>query len=381
MIRYIAPLFLVFLAVGHAQWIEDKEIDGIIRQGIDATYNLDFEQAEKSFRAVIARRPDHPAGYFFDAMIDWWRIAVNPDDESLDERFYEKLQNVIDMADERLDRNEKDLAGLFFKGGAIGFRGRLRAMRKSWIKAAEDGKDALPVVLDAAELAPDNVDLSLGTGIYDYLAAVLPDRYPVLKPLLLLFPDGDRVRGLKELKRAAHHGRYARYEAMYMLVQAYYRFENDVPQALHYAKKLYDKFPGNSVFHRYLGRCYVRQGKWNLIHKVFTDVYRNWKKGKRGYGLHAAREAAYYIGFYHMVKRDYPAAKKYFVECDRLSRKIDKDGPSGYMVLANLKMGQVFDLMNQRKYAMKQYDKVLDMKEFRNSHELAEKYLASPYRN
>ena len=75
-----------------------------------------------------------------------------------------------------------------FKGGAIGFRGRLRATRDSWIKAADDGREALPIVEQASKLDSNNTDVELGFGIYNYYAAVIPDEYPMIKPLMIFFP-------------------------------------------------------------------------------------------------------------------------------------------------------------------------------------------------
>ena len=44
------------------------------------------------------------------------------------------LKMFIFQCDKLLDVDEKNVDALFFKGGAIGFRGRLRAIRESWLK-------------------------------------------------------------------------------------------------------------------------------------------------------------------------------------------------------------------------------------------------------
>ena len=67
--------------------------------------------------------PDHPVGYFFRAMIQWERIISNFDDESQDEKLYKLLDTVVEVCEKRLDENPEDVAAMFFKGGAIGFRG------------------------------------------------------------------------------------------------------------------------------------------------------------------------------------------------------------------------------------------------------------------
>ncbi len=377
--KYIT-LFLLFLtsSVATAQWIEDPAIDALIREGIQNTYNMKFESADAAFKKVAKAYPDHPAGPFFLAMVEWWRILIDINDESRDDHFYEMLDDVIDMCDERLDRNEQDIAGLFFKGGSIGFKGRLLANRKSWVKAATTGKEALPVVMDAAELAPNNADLAFGTGIYDYYAAVLPDRYPVLKPLMMFLPEGNKTLGLKELRHAAEKGRYANYEAMYFLMQVYYSNENKPSSALTYIRKLRAAFPDNPVFHRYLGRIYIKLGNWERAAQVFADIVTAVNAGKRGYSPQMEREAQYYLGYNDMLQNKPSTAMKHLVECDRLSRKVDED-PSGFMIMANLRMGQLHDMMDQRDYALKQYDKVLRMPDFKGSHDLAEKYKKSAY--
>jgi hypothetical protein len=48
--------------------------------------------------------------------------------------------------------------------------------------------------------------------------------------------------------------------------------------------------------------------------------------------------------------------------------------------MANLKIGNIYDLQARREPARLQYRKVLDMKDYRGSTRLAEHYLAEPYR-
>ena len=122
----------------------------------------------------MADYPNHPAGRFFIAMIDWWKILLDLDVETYDEQFYQKIEDVIYNCEQILEKNPKNIDALFFKGGAIGFRGRLRAYSESWLKAADDGREALPIVEQASLSDPNNVDVQLGFGIYNYYAEVIP---------------------------------------------------------------------------------------------------------------------------------------------------------------------------------------------------------------
>ncbi len=153
---------LLFILEVNSVFANTPNFDSTVISGIHQIYNIKFQKAEVTFRSLIADYPDHPAGRFFLAMIDWWKILLDPDNESYDDIFFQKLEDVIYQCDRILKKNPDNIDALFFKGGAIGFRGRLRAFRESWLKAADDGREALPIVEKAASLDPKNVDVQLG---------------------------------------------------------------------------------------------------------------------------------------------------------------------------------------------------------------------------
>ena len=363
----------------HSQWIEDRAIDQRVQRGIDELYNYEFDKAESDISDVIKLCPDHPVGYFFRAMIQWERIISKFDDESQDEKLYKLLDVVVDVCEKRLDENPDDVAAMFFKGGAVGFRGRLRANRGKWLGAVNDGMVALPLVRKAYELEPNNYDVLLGIGIYNYYAAVIPGRYPIVKPAMIFFPNGDRKKGLEQLQQASLHAKYAQVEATYFLMQNYFTYEKDYTHALELARKLHEKYPNNSMFYRYLGRCLVSTGYLGEANDIFIDIITRYTQQKLGYDLYDAREAYYYIGKFEFLAGRYDTALKNFYACDELSRKLDNDVASGFMSLGNLIVGMIYDAQGKRHDALDQYQKVLTMKEYENSYQDAKKYLQQPY--
>ena len=124
-LRWAALFLLAFPAPLRAQWIADPDVDRKVLSGIDEIYNFDFERAEQTFSEVVARRPEHPAGYFFRAMIQWERILSDFDDESQDQRLYDQLDQVIALCDKRLEDDSRDVTALFFKGGVSGEDNRI----------------------------------------------------------------------------------------------------------------------------------------------------------------------------------------------------------------------------------------------------------------
>jgi tetratricopeptide (TPR) repeat protein len=375
----IISLVLTITSV-HAQWVEDKLIDQHVQQGIDQIYNFEFEKAERAFSEVIRLRPEHPVGYFFKAMIQWERIISNFDDESQDEKFYGMLDTVIEMCEKRLEKNSKDVVALFFKGGSVGFRGRLRANRGKWLGAANDGISALPLVRKAYEFEPNNYDVLLGIGIYNYYAAVIPEKYPIVKPAMIFFPSGDRIKGLEQLRLASLYAKYAKIEATYFLMQNYFMYEKNYTGALEIARTLHGKYPNNSVFQRYFGRCLVSTGYVGEANDIFHEIIKRYSKKQLGYDLYDAREAYYYIGRFEFMAGRFDAALPFLYKCDEISRKLDKDETSGFMSMANLLIGMIYDSQGKRPYALQQYNKVLVMKDYENSHREANKYISQPYK-
>ncbi len=360
---------------------QNAAFNSVVVHGIKEIYNLQFTSADKIFNNIIESYPNKPQGKFFLAMIDWWKILVDPDNESYDEIFYKKLDKVINQCDDILDKNPDNEDALFFKGGAIGFRGRLRAFRDSWFKAANDGREALPLVEKAWKLDPKNVDVQLGFGIYNYYAAVIPNDYPLIKPLMIFFPPGNKEKGIEQLKNVAWNGLYAKYEARYFLMTLYFNYEKDQDKAGKWAKMLTTDFPDNPVFERWSGRIAVKKGNYFAADSIFRDVLKKADKNYFGYNNpNARREADYYIAFKAKMVGDLTTAKNYFEQCAKYSQITDKKGASGFMINSYLYLGNIDDALGNRNEAIGYYKKLLNLNEFGNSHKLAEKYLKQPYK-
>ena len=371
-------LFLI-LFVQIDSFSQKPTYDSLVKAGINQIYSIKFTEAEKTFQVLKKEYPKHPASRFFFAMIDWWKIILSEEDEEKDDLFYDKIDETVDFCDEILDNDPNNVDAMFFKGGAIGFRGRLNVMRENWFSAADDGREALPLVEHSYDLDPTNVDVKLGFGIYNYLAAVIPEKYPVVKPVMIFFPSGDKELGMKQLKEAASSGKYSKYEARYILVTFFYYFEKDMNSAELYAQQLVDSFPNNPVFERWHGRIAYRKKEITLADSIFKDILNKADKNYEGYNTPMVRrEANYYIGNNLKNSGDLNSALQYFKKCIEQAKKIDEEGEeSGFQINATLYSGTIFQTWGNNKEAKKYYEKVLDMRDFRDSHKTAEEQLDS----
>lgn len=375
-------LFLVISVRANSQWsILNAEADSIVLQGMNYIYNMDFANATRCFTDVQGRYPEHPAGYFLDAMQYWWKILIDKDNaDKYKNTFLKKIDKTIAVCDSILERYPTDINALFFKAGAIGYRGRFWVEDKSWVSAVRDGDAAFELLKQCLFVAPSNRDIMLGTGIYNYFAAAIPEQYPIVKPLMLLMPSGDKKVGEMQLLASAKSARYASVEAKVVLLQLYYSFENRPYECLPITEELHQKYPNNPYFKKYYARSLVRTGQWFNFEEIWREILTSCLKNEFGYDRQLAREAMYYIGIALERKSDYNQALRYFYKCDEGCRSLDKDGPSSYMSMTNLHIGKIYDKQSKRELAIKQYKKVLNMPNYNSSHADANRYIKEAYK-
>lgn len=380
-IAFLLPVLLLLNAnIVKSQWaIMLKDADSLVLLGADYVYNLEFEKASAQFKLVQQKYPLHPAGYFLDSMIEWWKIALNQDDKSSDNLFFNKIDKVIQVCNNILDTNAYDINALFFKGGAIGYRARLRTMRDDWFQAIQDAKEALDILRRCQQLAPFNHDIMLGTGLYNYFSVKFPEEYPIIKPLMLFLPNGDKRLGLFQLRAAARNARYAAVEAKVALLQIYYSFENDNYEALQIAQELSEKYPNNTYFLRYLGRVQVRLGMILDYENTWKTIMNKVSENRARYSNSIAREATYYIGLALLYRQEYNNSLKYFQKSLEGTKIIDKK-PTGFLSYTLIKIGNNYDAMGKRDEAIKYYRLAFDLPDFNDSKKIAKRYLENPYK-
>ena len=356
--------------------LEDSLFIQQAEQGVQAIYNLNFEQADSLFQALSQHYPGHPVGPFLQALNIWWRILLDLEDTSLDRPFLRILKEVIRRSDRRLKNNPEDLDGLFFKGLALGLRARHRSNRGQQVRALLDARKAIGLVVRLARMNPTHNDLYFGWGIYDYFAGVLPQRYPWLKPLRVLFPRGERERGLQELKRVFQAGRLFKAEAAYFLAMIYYLYEPNVREAIRYVTYLRTHYPQNAYFHLLEVRIYARWGWRASMEAAAREMVQRFETQQPGYTLTLVEEALYLLGRSAMRRGDYATALQYFARVDSLG----DNRPDTYArVYAYLRTAMILDALGKRPQAVPYYRKVLLMKDIARSHERAWKYLKEPY--
>jgi len=380
--RFWIPLSLLLLATPAAakprSILDDEAFRADARRGLDRLYDMDFAAANAIFAGIGQRYPGHPVGPFLLALAPWWEIQVDPEDDSHDDAFFDAMDEVIDRCDRRLRSDKNDIDAMFFKAGALAFRGRLHTDRKQWLRAARDGQKAMHYFDEVRRRDPDNPDLLLGLGLFDYLAAVAPEQYSILKPFARFFPKGDRVRGLQELSQAVEKGTFVPTEAAFCLVQIHYIFERDYATALHYARWLRDRYPNNSLFHVYEGRAYARLNLWPDERQDLLDILERQAEGQTGYRGDVTQQALYVLGRDEVKRKVYDDAISHLSRLEILPNRGKAD--NDYKAYGRLYRGMALDALGRREEALYWYNRALAARAPDEVRDKARGYLREAYR-
>ncbi len=255
MIEYRLPvrqlLILLFLAAPAAarKTSVTPEMDKLLREGIDAIYNMDFAGADAAMDKAIALDPAYPHAYLGRAATDLIRFAygTEEDDPALIKTFEVKTAVATKVAETYLKTHPKDPDVLFVLGSAHGISGRLAIVQHQWLKAFGHGRTSMKTIRLAAKLDPELYDAQLGLGMFDYYVATIPKFAGWLAKIML---GGDRTRGIREIKIAAEKGDYAKTSAQLILVEIFIEDPFDArnpPEALKLMRQVHARYPDSQM--------------------------------------------------------------------------------------------------------------------------------------
>ena len=241
---------------------------------VDLFYDLQFDAAMKAAEVITARYPGHPAGPFYRSIVYYQKFLVEePKSKETLKLFEREGQRAIDAGDGMMAANPAQAH--YYLGATHGFRARVLAAQKHYVKAVPEAMRSVRHVKDALKIDPTLTDAYLGLGMYHYFTARMPKG---AKPFAYLLGGswGDREKGLEELHKVADHGGPARMEARSVLSVIYaMEAERNFDKSEAFLKELMERYPHNPLYR--LRRTYVaeRRQAWSEA-VAFADCEGPW---------------------------------------------------------------------------------------------------------
>ena len=308
-------------------------------QAVNDLYNFKFESAELQFKWLMSKYEWHPIPYFLMGLSQWWKIMPDIDNTSYDNKFYGYMDLALEKAENLYDNGGNKVEAAFFMSAAHALKARLMSDRRQWTKAALEGRNSLKYldeIRDNIELSPE---LLFGDGLYNYYSNWIPENYPLLKPVMIFFPKGDKDQGIKQLRQVAHNAFYTRTEAQLFLLHILLIHENRPMEAFTVAEYLNKTFPDNAYFHRMYARLLYTLGRYRQAEVVCRDVLAKIDSGMVGYEANSGRYAAFFLAQIHESYGRKAEAKKYYERAVSFGEEIEAY-ETGYYLYSLLNLAE-----------------------------------------
>lgn len=229
------------------QVLKDTTSFRMMQEGIDMIYNMQFNEARAIYKKVSARYPESPVLYVYKGLLTYWEyfpiIPSSPHKES----FENEMLRAIELIEKKPDHNS-DPEFLLANIGARGLLLLFYADNDLTRDVISMASGTYQYVKEAFNHTNSYADFYFITGLYNYYREAYPEAHPVYKPLALLFPKGDKSKGLREIQIASKNAIVLKAEAHSFLTGIYISFENNFQQAYKYSKALSELYPRNTQY-------------------------------------------------------------------------------------------------------------------------------------
>ena len=242
-------------------------LDPQVRQGFSCFYNLDYDGALKSFRAVEQQHPNDPMALNYLLLVTIFQELYVQD--LLDTTYYardnfltnkrevdvppavrneiESLHSrVLQMTDAELKANPNDKDALFERGYAKGLHAAFLTLADhSFAAAARQGYSSRNDSEAALKIDPQYADADMAVGIQQFAVASLPGWVRMLVGMMGV--GGNKERGLNLLRESAAHGVVTSVESRTAL-SLFLRHDGRYGEALNVQRGLAREYPHDFLF-------------------------------------------------------------------------------------------------------------------------------------
>ena len=242
-------------------------LDPQVRQGFNDFYNLDYDAALKTFRAVAQQHPNDPMAWDYILLVTIFQQLYVQD--LLDTTYYARdnfltnkrevdvpaavrneidglTNKVIQMTDAEIKAKPNDKDAYFERGYAKGLHASFITLADhSYAAAARQGYSARNDSEQTLKLDPQYADADMAVGIQQFAVASLPGWVRMLVGMMGV--GGNKEKGLTLLRESAAHGVVTSVESRTAL-SLFLRHDGRYGEALNVQRGLAQEYPHDFLF-------------------------------------------------------------------------------------------------------------------------------------
>jgi tetratricopeptide (TPR) repeat protein len=365
--------------------------DSLAHTGFGHFYNLDYERAIRDFEADLKAHPDDPfaVNHLLTARLfhELYRMGVldtayyannsflgqphrKPDPKE-QEQIKQLINSGLQMENDRLERDSKDVNTLYARGVTRGLRATYTALvERSWFAALRSALGARRDHQRVLELDPGYTDAKMVVGIHNYVVGSLP--WGVKMAVAVVGIGGNKKKGIQYLYDVANCGTCQASSDAKVVLALFLRREGRYPEALQIVRSLALSYPRNVLFALEEPNILRSMGKNPEAEGSYRKIFQEGRQGRFNghYEL-----AAYSLGELLRWEKNYQAA----ADAYNLVNTVRDPDPE-VLQRANLAAGEMYDLMKKRDLALKKYETVIAEDSGTPPAESARKHIKEAYR-
>ena len=387
----LALLLLACQAASAAVPDTFRPADPLNQAAFEHYYNLDHDAAIQDFEKIIARHPNDPfaLNHLLSAILvrELYRMgAINtgeytndsfignahrPADPAQKARLRQLVQQTEKIEDAALSRNPNDVEMLYARGVTRAqFALYTALIERAWFSALRNAVGARHDHEHVLELDPHYTDAKLVVGTHNYVMGSLS--FAVRMAVSLVGLSGDKAKGIQYLYDDYRSNGETSVDAG-MVLLVFLRREHRYNEALEIATALASRFPRNYLLPIEQGNLLRASGKLDLAEEQYRRVWQNGREGKYG-SLHYEL-AALALGDLLRNEKKYAAAAAAY---EQVSEAAGADPE--LLQKADLGAGEMYDQLQNRELAIKNYQAVVAVDSGNALAELARRRMKDAYR-
>ena len=347
--------------------------DDLVKEGVHAFYNYEYDRALELLSMARQEHPDHPGVHFIWAAAAWTKsLAYDPVDTT--HRVLEKvLADVTPIYDVLVKKYPLDPYYRLYQGSTIGLTARVTLAQKRWLATLIRAYQGFVIITDVAEENPGLMDGRLPLGIVEYYSGL--GNTPLQWAVTLYGLNASTESGLNQMTLAADNSDWAWVEANGILSFLYLWVEDDPVLAGKHSRKVVETFPNNYYYHIMLLEATIKIGQldvaWQIIDHLTATAENLTPRQRKWYLPYLEYEKALFM----FKKQKYGLALSYVQDTiNNYSGELDV-----ILGFAYLLQGKIKDLTGDRAGAKTSYRACLDLDNFSSAMSSANQYLNRPF--
>jgi tetratricopeptide (TPR) repeat protein len=390
-------LFLLFSARWNpllAQDLKTPEFQEGATKGFDYVYSLDYEDARNAFQNLRQRYPQHPGPPLYLALTLWQRelfrrhelgldrftapesfLQGNGQEMPVEERnaFFKYVGESQAFCQTILKEKPGDRDARYFLGATYATLAAFAVtIDHDKREAFRQGKKAYQYHLGIVMEQPTYYDAYVTLGLYEYIVANLPWYMKWIAQIAGY--KGTEERAFEYIRLAATKSQFVSTNARALLVVLCLR-QKLYDEALQNAEFLHRKYPRNFVLHLNVARVLTEMKQSDKAADVYMKIITEAEAHTPNYQKNPLGELRYNVGKALMNMDRLELAQRLFTAAIQDPATSERE-----RALSHLRLAEILDLRGNRQQAIVNYQQVLSVANFEDSHSAAQGYLKKPYR-